>query len=170
MFNATGGVNTHKGLIFLIGIISAAVSRLYKHKYEINRFTISREIKNITQGIIERELKNIDGVITNGQRIFKEYGITGIRGEVEGGLKSIIEIGLPTFEKYKDLTLNDALVNTLIALMTEVDDTTVVNRAGIDGLKFVKEHAKKALELGGMESMEGKRYIEKMDMEFKKEE
>ncbi|MCX7695355.1 MAG: triphosphoribosyl-dephospho-CoA synthase CitG [Caloramator sp.] len=170
MFCVTGGVNTHKGLVFLLGVICAGCGALFRKNKEINRYTIANEISEITKGIVEKELDNYDEKkgMTNGQRIYKKYGLTGIRGEVEGGLKSIIDFALPTLEKYnKKLSLNDMLVNTLLSLMTVVDDTTVVHRASIEGLEFVKKHSKIALGLGGMATKEGIEYIEKMDREFK---
>lgn len=169
MFRATRGVNTHKGLIFLIGLICAASGTLYRKKIKIDRLSLSDEVKRITEGIIERELKNIeDEKLTNGQRIYKKYGLTGIRGEVEKGLMSIMECGLPTFEKSIEvLNLNDSLVNTLLALMTRVEDTTIVHRSSIEGLEFVRKYAKMALEAGGMLTEEGRSIIKRMDEDFK---
>ncbi|SHE87525.1 triphosphoribosyl-dephospho-CoA synthase CitG [Caloramator proteoclasticus] len=170
MFYATDGVNTHKGLIFLLGVICAGCGVLFRENKAINRISISKIVSEITEGIVERELNNYDEKkgMTNGQRIYKKYGLTGIRGEVEGGLKSIIDYALPTFEKYnKRLSINDTLVNTLLSLMTVVDDTTVVHRTSIEGLNFVKKHSKIALELGGMATKEGVDYIENLDRKFK---
>lgn len=110
----------------------------------ISKERLSNKVKNITKGIVERELKNNNYQLTNGQKIFYKYGITGIRGEVEQGLQSIFNYALPTLKSYiKKLDLNDALVNTLLSLMAVVDDTTVVHRADLDGLMFVKKFPKK---------------------------
>lgn len=167
MFKATHGINTHKGLIFIIGIISAAYGNLFYKNEGISNEELSNKVKNITRGIVERELKNNNYQLTNGQKIFYKYGITGIRGEVEEGLQSIFSYALPTLKSYKKkLDLNDTLVNALLSLMAVVDDTTVVHRAGLDGLIFVKKTAKEALELGGMLTKEGREHIEKMNQEY----
>ncbi|WDC84465.1 triphosphoribosyl-dephospho-CoA synthase [Caloramator sp. mosi_1] len=154
-----------------MGVICAGCGVLYRKNKTINRFTISEIVSEITKGIVDKELNklNTQNDITNGQRIYKQYGLTGIRGEVEEGLKSILNYALPTLEKFnKELSINDVLVNTLLSLMSVVDDTTVVHRASIDGLEFVKNHSKIALELGGMATKEGVEYILKMDNEFKR--
>ncbi|MCX7951581.1 MAG: triphosphoribosyl-dephospho-CoA synthase CitG [Clostridiales bacterium] len=167
MFKATNGINTHKGLIFILGIISAAYGNLIYTNEGISKERLSNKVKNITRGIVERELKNNNYQLTNGQKIFYKYGITGIRGEVEQGLQSIFNYALPTLKSYiKKLDLNDALVNTLLSLMAVVDDTTVVHRSDLDGLMFVKKISQEALNLDGMLTKDGRQHIEKMNQEF----
>ncbi|KYO66723.1 triphosphoribosyl-dephospho-CoA synthase CitG [Thermovenabulum gondwanense] len=173
MFSVTSGVNTQKGLIFLCGLIGASVGRCRKLNLSFDRKNISNIIKDITKGIVERELKNIDvnKYLTNGERLYLMYGIEGIRGEVERGLPTVLEYGLPAFEEGLKigLNLNDSSVHSLIHIMAEVEDTTVINRKGLKGLYLMKDHAKNAIYLGGMSTKQGRLYIEKMDKNFIRE-
>lgn len=56
--------------------------------------------------------------------------------------------------------MNDAMVNTLLYIMTMAEDTNVLWRSDKDGLRYVKSKAKNALELGGMKTPEGYKAIQ----------
>ncbi|MDO6355202.1 triphosphoribosyl-dephospho-CoA synthase [Caloramator sp. CAR-1] len=172
MFRATYGINTQKGLIFLTGLIGASTGRCKKLNLSLNRLNIANIIKEITCGIVEKELKNInkDGRLTNGERLYLKYGVTGIRGEVEKGLPTVLKWGLPAFEDALriGLSVNDALIHSLIYIISKLDDTTVLNRRGLKGLYFMKNIAKNAIFLGAMKTQIGREYVVYMDKIFKK--
>lgn len=147
MFQATQGVNTQKGIIFLGGITAAAAGRVFKEKQSLTANEICREAASICQGIVGRELEKTKGnadapLTTQGVLWFQRAGITGVRGEVEKGLPAITETAYPVFSSsLKEYGLATALVETLLHLMTVVEDTTVLARAGLAGLDVVKNSA-----------------------------
>ena len=51
MFQATGGVNTHKGMIFTLGIFCAAAGRCMKDYGEINLRTLIRVEQDMTSRV-----------------------------------------------------------------------------------------------------------------------
>jgi triphosphoribosyl-dephospho-CoA synthase len=61
MFQATGGVNTHKGLIFSLGIICAAAGYYFLNKteFQVSIEKICHIVSQMTKGITQRELVNI---------------------------------------------------------------------------------------------------------------
>jgi triphosphoribosyl-dephospho-CoA synthase CitG len=170
MLKATEGVNTQRGLLFLAGVVCAAAGRSLKNRKFINRYTISEECAFICKGIVERELKAIknEDELSNGELLYLKYGVTGIRGEVENGLPSVLNVGLPLYEEALSFGLkqNEALSHSLIGLMTCVEDTTVINRCGIEGLDLMRKLAKMDLELGGMKTSEGRSFIREMEVIF----
>jgi triphosphoribosyl-dephospho-CoA synthase CitG/holo-ACP synthase CitX len=170
MFKATNGVNTQKGMLFLAGVLCCAVGQCYKKGEPWNRINIAKMTGEICKGLVENELKlvNPGKRLTNGERLFIEFGLTGIRGEIENGLPSVLNFGLPTYENaLRDgLKTNDALVQALLSIMTTVDDTTVANRCGLAGVKLMRHEAHKALELGGMTTKEGVEQILEMEKIF----
>lgn len=173
MYEATGGVNTHKGLIFSLGIISSAAGTLYsyKRKDKLNADEICKRVMEITIGISDRELCRVDekACPTYGERLFKAYGSKGIRGEVESGFPAVRSHGLPVLKELMascSHDLNNILVHALLSLMTVVDDSNVLGRHDPDTLEYVKKAAKSAFMLGGMFSAEGRKRIEEMDREF----
>jgi len=175
MFNATKNINTHKGMIFSLGILSAALGSLKKdyNRNSFTRYEIQDRVKKMTKGITNELLqsKNKDyNDLTYGERLYRDYNISGIRGEAESGYKTVIDIALPEFErlynKYGDKDINNILIQTLVFLMSETEDSNILGRHDIEALKYVKNKSKIAIDIGGIYTKEGKEYIEKLDKEF----
>lgn len=146
MFKATKGVNTQKGLIFLMGILCAAAGYVYR-KYNIIKSTLVFDaVKIMCQGLVAKELGNLphDRKLTSGERLYHQYGIRGIRGELEDGLPIIQDIALPAYKKAISLGATDdaLLIYTLLSIMTATEDTTIINRHDQDTLIMVQKSAK----------------------------
>lgn len=170
MFKSTGGINTHKGMIFSLGIISAALGSLFREYKEIKYSpeTLRERIMEIAKGV-SRELKVKTKNPTYGERLFENYGIRGIRGEVESGFPKVIDISLPIFKGLIDenkYDINTILVHTLIYLIKYTEDSNILGRHDMDTLKYAKDQASKALELGGYLKDEGKIFVQAMDRDF----
>lgn len=172
MLEATGGINTQKGLMFLMGILTAAAAYTIKRSKNVTADQILDTTAAMTQGIVARELAPLSTGqptrLTAGEKLYLKYGVTGIRGEVESGMPSIREQGLPVLKLAfaSGLTLNDALVHTLMNLMTVVEDTTILNRHSLEVLLDVKYQAKCIMDIGGMLSDTGRAKITALDETF----
>ena len=172
MLAATGGVNTQKGLLFSLGIVAAAVGWIHKNGQEKSSAAVLRCVAALSAGLVARELGNLckpEAHLTAGERLYRKYGVTGIRGEMEQGLPSVLEFGLPTLRKALDrkLSVNHALLQTLLVLMTVVDDTTVMNRHHPDKMRvWARGKAQAALDAGGLYTENGRQLIEQMDADF----
>jgi triphosphoribosyl-dephospho-CoA synthase len=171
MLEATGGVNTQKGIIFLAGITAAAAAWTVGRQGQLTAVKVTDGVAAICKDLIRRELESrpmaVDRPMTQGEYWYNEAGITGIRGEVESGLPSIVNVSLPVFgEMIRKQSLNTAMVQTLLHLMTVVQDTTVLARAGIEGYHFVMESARKVISLGGYLTDDGRRALAEMDKDF----
>ena len=169
---ATGGVNTQKGLIFLLGIVAAATALTWKRQSgDFDNVTVLRTAAKICHGIVEREMvclkhKHPGRKLTAGERLYLVHGVTGIRGEIESGLTMVSDIGLPLLQKALNagLSINDALVHTLMGLMTAAEDTTILNRHDPATLSEVQETAGSILTDGGMLTDRGRERILDLDV------
>lgn len=179
MFKITEGVNTQKGLLFLLGIVCCAAGICVRLNMKITRETISKYCIKICEGIVHVELhklkktedicdSNIKTNVSNGQRLYIKNGIKGIRGEVELGVPTVINAGLPYYEKALEsgLQTREALAHSLIGIMSVIEDTTVLNRCGDEGLKMMRDLSAEALSLGGMLTENGSDFIHNMDKIF----
>mgnify|MGYP003623489652 CR=1 FL=1 len=130
MFRETGGVNTQKGLLFSLGLALGATGLLVRGNAPVTPEAVCAVLRNMTAGLVAREL---GGEIprTAGERMYREFGISGIRGEIEAGLPSVLEAGLPTLVNAlaRGEGCERALMRTLVALMARVDDTTILARS-----------------------------------------
>ncbi|SMP68557.1 triphosphoribosyl-dephospho-CoA synthase [Anoxynatronum buryatiense] len=179
MLEATGGVNTHKGMIFLGGITAAAAGVAMQKDHEsafentpyVKATAVCREIKEMCRGLVQRELENAPlpkkETLTQGEYWYRQAGITGVRGEVEAGLPAVRQTGLPVFsEALRLFSLKTAMVHTLLHLMTVVEDTTVLARAGLEGLNLVKSTASEVIGLGGIQTERGQQAMERVSRFF----
>ncbi|MGE5632136.1 MAG: triphosphoribosyl-dephospho-CoA synthase CitG [Caulobacteraceae bacterium] len=173
MFSATNGANTHKGLIFSLGLISAASGYVYgkSRVLPINPEEICHTVSSMAEGITERELGHVQNIEkqTYGELLYKKYGIKGIRGEAEKGFPTVLKTGLPVLNRLTDeklLSFNDMLVQTLLSIMAEAEDSNVIGRNGPEALEYVKASAEAVLKTGGMLTEEGKKSVYKLDDEF----
>lgn len=144
MLKATGGVNTHKGTIFSMGILCAAAGKAAGEK-EFSAARICKIASEMCAGLVQREMKERvnESLPTNGRRIFEKYGAGGARAEAESGFASARLIGLPALKEalFSGRSMNDAALYALLALMSRVPDTNLLHRGGKEGLSYVIEGA-----------------------------
>jgi len=174
MFQKTAGINTHKGMLFLLGVCCAAGG---KALYSGARFSSLRSIiEAMTSGLVERELssryrefKNADEFsLTHGERLFLHHKVEGIRGEVQRGLPTVFDFALGFYKENQDLSKNYRLVQTLLGIMQHCEDSTILFRYSIETLREVQERAKQIIFIGGVKSHQGIKAIEAMDEDFSK--
>lgn len=134
MLAATKGVNTHKGAIFSMGILCAALGRLPRNRWQ-EPDAILEECRAMTEGLTASDFAGLtrENAATVGQKLYLEYQISGVRGQMEAGLPAVREAGLPTLRAglAQGLSLNDAGCGALLALMTATVDTCLVARSSL---------------------------------------
>ena len=148
MLRATGGVNTHKGAIYLMGILCAVVGRLCAGE---DGFSIERAgevCAEMTAGELGR-LKQAQGETarTKGAALYRRYGVAGVRGEAMSGLRSVREIAIPWIRKARarGMSLNDACGCALCHLIAGVEDTAFISRAGYEAWQRCAQEMAEAL-------------------------
>lgn len=136
MFKATGGVNTHKGAVFTMGLLCGAVGRLEEPTPE----SVLQECAAMCAGITA-ELADIteENAKTAGQRLYARYGITGIRGQAEQGYPAVLHTGLPVLQEGLALgySLERAGCAALLAMLTAHTDTNLLARSDRETAKAV---------------------------------
>ncbi len=148
MFNATDGVNTHKGMIFTLGLICGAVGWLHKKGLAYDAIHIRSVIMECCASLVKDDLKESAKMpATAGERLFREHGLTGIRGEAAYGYPTIFQHGLPIYEQCisDGKSEEQAMSKTLLSIMANNSDTNLVNRGGLQGLTFVQEQSRDML-------------------------
>jgi holo-ACP synthase/triphosphoribosyl-dephospho-CoA synthase len=143
MYKATGGVNTHKGIIYTMGILCGSIGRLWNATFPIPKTEeILIECAKIAKESASSDLKNATGS-TAGEKCFLRYGIGGIRAEVANGLPSVSKISLPCYLRSLNAyqNSNDAGVFTLLNLIAHVQDTNLFHRGGNEGARWATNAA-----------------------------
>lgn len=131
MYRATGGVNTHKGAIFSLGLLCAAAGRAGEDTEKI-----LPECAAICKGVTAHDFADVteNNAKTVGERLYAQYGMTGVRGQAEAGFPAVREIGLPTLREGLEhgLSLHQAGAATLLALLRATQDTNMIARGGME--------------------------------------
>lgn len=131
MYMQTGGVNTHKGAIFTLGLLCGAAGRLE----DPTPARLSEEVKAMTAGLTARDFAGLtaENAVTAGQKLYVRHGITGVRGQAEAGFPAVLETGLPVLEQglAQDLNLNDAGCAALLHLLCAAADTNMIARSDV---------------------------------------
>lgn len=138
MFEATHGVNTHKGIIFSIGLICIAMGYLRRWNMPESPERLAALCAEMASYALKYDFKRVNNkpARTKGENIYAQYGITGARGEAASGFKSATEYGLPVMCRLidKGISLNDAGVAALLNLISHVDDTNIIGRSNPETL------------------------------------
>lgn len=152
MFEATRGINTHKGAIFALGLLCSASGRLAATGIELTRERICAEVANICAGLVDRELDGTTSAQTAGERAFRRHGVAGARGEAASGYWTVRSVALPVYDRLRDADVSEkmALLESLLHLLVVNADTNVISRGGLAGLEYVREYAARLLLEGGV--------------------
>ena len=149
MLTATKKVNTHKGTIFTMGILCAALGRLPREQWS-HTDTVLDQCAAMTKGLTASEFAGLteNNAVTTGQKLYLQYKITGIRGQIEQGLPSVRDAGLPTLKNglARGLTINDAGCAALLALITAATDTNIIARSSLPVQQEIVAQIKKLLQ------------------------
>ncbi len=148
MLRATGNVNTHKGLIFSMGILCGGLGFLRpdrKNPVPGDRF------RDACAKLGRCALDDFAGENvpdTNGLRCYREYKIAGARGEAAKGFPTAWETGLPALLRWakRGLPVGDATAAALLEIMANIEDTNMIRRGGIGRAATCRKQAQELLE------------------------
>jgi len=153
MLMATGGINTHRGTIFGLGLLCAAagvIARLSDDRTAV----ASEMLGDIVARRWGDEIRR--GPITlhsHGSAALRRHGAGGARAEAAAGFPSIYNIGLPALRVGRALAPSDAWaapVQACFALIASVRDTNLLHRGGEEGALYAIECATAFLRAGGV--------------------
>lgn len=138
MFAITSGVNSQKGIIFLMGISLFSVGYVVQKTGAFNQQLFVETVRMICRQLVERETAEINShPQTHGELCFQKYSVGGVRHEAEQGFPTVFQHGLPVLEREKS-TGKKSLSQALLAIMAVLNDTNVLYRAGDDVLNQLK--------------------------------
>lgn len=124
MFRATSGVNTHKGALFLLGVLCYATGQLIGTNTALEPKEICRRAARVCSGITS-ELGETAG------RAYARYGARGARGEAEDGYPNALA-ALEACSQAISRGANEAdgWRIALLTLISRVKDANVLARCG----------------------------------------
>lgn len=159
MLHATGGINTHRGAIWALGLLAGAAGWL-GGRGSANAIA---QIAGVIARLTDRQRPAHTG--NKGELTRHAYGVGGARAQAEACFPHVIGNGLPTLHASR--TRGDAeptaRVNALLAIMVQLDDTCVLARSGREGLAEMQAGAEAVLDAGGIGTLAGRRRLHELE-------
>ena len=155
------GTNTHKGYLFLSGMLLIAHHQAATSAEE--------QVRNALSSISSAFFRTSGEKNTHGEKARRKFNTGGIVRESIDGFPSLFEEALPAFRKAleKHRCVTTASFAMMARLMQTVDDTTTLHRAGPSGLEKVRQDGRvlEALIAGGSEFIP---YLEELNREYRR--
>ncbi|MBR0782192.1 triphosphoribosyl-dephospho-CoA synthase MdcB [Bradyrhizobium iriomotense] len=149
MVAATSGVNTHRGAIFGLGLLCAAAGAKAGGLVD-PRLPLGDVVARMWGDSI------LDGPVllhSHGSAARRRFRAAGARIEAAMGFPSVYRIGLPALRSARSVVPRDreaARVEACFALIASVEDTNLLHRGGLDGLRFAHDAARRFIASGGV--------------------
>ncbi|WP_308263297.1 triphosphoribosyl-dephospho-CoA synthase [Prevotella sp.] len=154
MFKVTGGVNTHKGALFSIGLAAVALAG-----EAFCRITQAEECGTMAyDDVNSKQIQSLSNSIASLARLFPDTnGTHGSKAKANNILKGALDNAREGYTQLFKAWLpfyidriaegdNYALHKTLLRIMCDLDDTNIVYRTSIETMKEVKTEAKQMLD------------------------
>jgi triphosphoribosyl-dephospho-CoA synthase len=143
MLAATGGVNTHKGSVFSLGLLCAAAGRVSARGDALVCDGVAAEVALICADLVQRDMRAPAAARSAGERLYGQYGLKGARGEAQSGFAIARAHGVVPYQRARANGMDEerALLEALLHLMAHNPDTNLVSRGGLPGLRLVQAQA-----------------------------
>jgi triphosphoribosyl-dephospho-CoA synthase len=164
MMGATGGINTHRGVIFGLGLLCAAAGVC--RGLPIHRGMLGRIVRRRwSEGIAGRPALSC----SHGSEARRRFSIGGAPAEAAAGFPHVYNVGLTALRSGRRARPEDgepARAQACFALIARVPDTNLLHRGGRAGLHFAQTRAADFLRAGGVSRQDWREHAEDIHREF----
>jgi triphosphoribosyl-dephospho-CoA synthetase len=136
MYKATKNINTHKGMIFILGVFLPVLKHCI---LEDDIESLQATIKARAKALIGTYYEDLNKPSSHGDEIYLKYGLKGVRQSALDGFNVAIDV------------IYENPYERLVQLMKVVDDTTIVYRHNLSGLRRVQHDMETLLKRGPLE-------------------
>ena len=111
--------------------------------------TVAELQEKTTEILTEKDFAGVtaENATTVGQKLYIQYGITGVRGQVEAGLPTVLNVGLPVLEEglAKGYDFDRVGGGALLAILANSTDTNIIARSSRERQLALTEELKALL-------------------------
>lgn len=133
MLEATGGVNTHRGALFSLGLTLYAAGACLSNKEHVEEEELRERIMATANGFEEQQG-------THGDTTRRKGCTRGALSLAKEGYRELFSDWLPA---YRDMKADPYSRHRLLLLiMSTLEDSNVVYRSGLEGLEMVRSSAR----------------------------
>ena len=150
MFNATGGVNTHKGALFSIGLAAVALGGMaYCRTTQVkdaDDYNNNIQLHSLSNSIASLASLFPDTSGTHGSKAKANNKLKGALDNAREGYPQLFKAWLPFYLDCLAEGDGYALHKTLLRIMCDLDDTNIVYRTSMETMQEVQAEARRMLE------------------------
>jgi triphosphoribosyl-dephospho-CoA synthase len=163
MLDATGGSNSHKGAIWTLGLLIAALA-MHDNDNDTDAVMAST-VATTAKVIASFEDRAIPRLVSHGDAMALRYGVAGARGEALLGFPHVVDVALPALrgKRQSGATEQVARLDALLSIMSSLEDTCLLYRGGQTALAAAKEGAAAVEAAGGTGTTLGRELLRQLD-------
>ena len=147
MLQATGGVNTHRGAFFAMGLATLAAAWCMTHGSNVDEKQLRDLIMQVAAGFAPT-------AGTHGNDAVNAHRVTGALDLAKAGYTQLFDNWLPAYSNYLAEDASTAPHKLLLLIMSQLDDTNVIHRVGFEQAQQVKSEAQALLDNYSEQAME----------------
>jgi triphosphoribosyl-dephospho-CoA synthase len=163
MMIATGGVNTHRGAIWALGLLVTAAAQAPSS-------AVAEQVA-ARAGVLARLADSGAPERTGhkGELARLEHGVGGARGQAEAGFPQVTGTALPMLRlsRARGDAEDCARLNALLAVIAELDDTCLLARGGVRALSAARHGARRVLDVGGTAGKAGRAALHMLEADMR---
>lgn len=149
MLAATGGINTHRGAIFCIGLLCASAGALAAQGATLEATALRGELlARWGPALAERVVRSSNA---HGAVAARRFGLRSAGAEAMLGFPVLFETTLPALlaAQRRGAAPREARLQALFETMAVLEDTNLAHRGGLAGLQHAQRAARRFLADGG---------------------
>lgn len=154
MLAATGGVNTHRGAIWALGLLITAAGQQLADGLPLQPQRVAARAGALAR-LADPGAPARTG--NKGEAARLRYNVGGASGQAQADFPHVTQVGLPALQQARrqGATQTGARLQALLAIVAELDDTCVLARGGPAALAQVQAGAAAVLASGGAATAKG---------------
>jgi triphosphoribosyl-dephospho-CoA synthase len=166
MLGATGGINTHRGAVFMLGLLCAAAGALAASGRPPDPPLIRHTLQaNWGDALSTRALR--PSSLPGGQAA-RRLGLRSASAEAALGFPTLFEVAIPSLQlaQARGMDGQAASLDTLFQVIAVLDDSNLAHRGGLEGLHYAQQSAREFLTAGGASHPNGVATAEAIGEQF----
>lgn len=169
MLAVTGGSNTHRGAIWIVGLLVAgSVLVAEEDGGAPEEHGLPQRICDTGAAIARYPDRFAPVLESHGRQVARQYQVGGARQEACDGFPHVRAIGLPALAAARRRGIDEdrARLDALLAIMGSLADTCLLHRGGRAALQAAQDGAQRVLDLGGSSTAKGYAALLELDAQL----
>lgn len=149
MLAATGGINTHRGTIFMLGLLCAAAGALSGSGTPPTPARLRQALRHHWGDALAARASRTSTL--PGGVAAQKHGLRSASQEAARAFPVLFETAVPALAAglARGLSPTQARLDTLFHVMAVLDDSNLAHRGGLEGLRHARQSARNFLAAGG---------------------